>query len=408
MPDEPLTTPAGPETTGRTLVLFSRSATPKARDTLQQSAGLSAMSAPEVGEQPREMGELDTEGIVYEQVGVAVVEADPDQVQALETVAAGPQDTVLAVEPERMVYAIETKEHVDQPGAEAPTAAPWPDTDDCTWGLYATGVHDTFPTGAGIAVAILDTGLDDRHPDFATRNPSTRSFIAGEDVRDGNGHGTHCAGTSCGSAVVFEGPRYGVATGANIHCGKVLSNAGSGGDQGILAGIDWAISSGCEVISMSLGAAVGFGTPHSDIYETVARRALDRGTLIIAAAGNESRRPDREAPVGHPANCPSIMAVAALDRNDEIAWFSCTSDPASGQVDIAGPGVDVRSSWPLPDRYKGISGTSMATPHVAGIAALYAEQNDARGLELWAALMQSARRMSLPSLDVGVGLVQAP
>lgn len=406
MQDDSQGTPRGPETTGRTLVLFTRNATAQAPDMLQQTAGISALMSPELGAEPVAIKDMAEDGVVYQELGVAVVDADPDQVQALETAVAGEQP-VLAVEAERVVYAIGTRE--EAPPAAPPTAAPWPDTEIGTWGLYATGALAASASGAGIDVAILDTGLDERHPDFATRNPETRSFVPGEEARDGHGHGTHCAGTACGSRMVFEGPRYGVAVDANIHCGKVLGDSGQGGDQGIIAGIDWAMASGCDVISMSLGAGVDWDTPHSQVYETVARRALDRGTLIVAAAGNESdRRNDRVNPVGHPANCPSIMAVAAIDNAERIAWFSCTSDPKSGQVDIAGPGVNVRSSWPIPDRYKAINGTSMATPHVAGIAALYAEAKGARGLDLWAALIQQARRMDLPSLDVGVGLVQAP
>lgn len=410
MPDEMQRTPGGPQTTGRTLVLFQRSATADAPRTLQNTAGISALMSPELGEEPTEISAMAQDGVVYEQLGVAVVDAAPDQVEALQTATQGP-DPVMAVEAERVVWAImppQEATHAPAPAPDVPVAAPWPDTDDATWGRYATGAFRSQYTGSGIDVAILDTGLDERHPDFATRDPRLRSFIPGEAVRDGNGHGTHCAGTSCGSRTVFEGPRYGVAADANIHCGKVLSDAGSGGDQSILAGIDWALTNGCDVISMSLGAGVAFATPHSRIYETVAGRALDRGTLIIAAAGNESRRPGEVAPVGHPANCPSIMAVAAVDRDEAIAPFSCTSDPASGQVDIAGPGVAVRSSWPIPERYKSISGTSMATPHVAGVAALMAEAYGVRGLDLWAALMRDARRLALASLDVGAGLVQAP
>ncbi|MBJ7332796.1 MAG: S8 family serine peptidase, partial [Solirubrobacteraceae bacterium] len=323
----------GMEYTGKTLVLFSRDATPKATDMLQKTAGISALAAPEVGEKPVAIEEMSADGVMYQEVGVAVVDADPDQIKALEKAAAGPEP-VLAVEAERVVYAIETTQHPEAEAAEAaPTAAPWRDTDDATWGLHAVGAMRTHATGAGIAVAILDTGIDERHPDFATRDPQMRSFVAGQEARDGNGHGTHCAGTSCGSLTVFEGPRYGVAPDANLFCGKVLSNEGSGGDQGILAGIDWAISNGCDVVSMSLGAGLPFGTAHSDVYETVARRALDRGTLIVAAAGNESNRPGEVAPVGHPANCPSIMAVAAINGDEAIAPFSCTSDPLSGQVD---------------------------------------------------------------------------
>jgi subtilisin family serine protease len=152
------------------------------------------------------------------------------------------------------------------------------------------------------------------------------------------------------------------------------------------------------------------GQSFSQVFEQAASRALAAGTLIIAAAGNESRRPQTVAPVAHPANCPSIMAVAALDSAFRVAPFSNQGiNPQGGQIDIAGPGVDVRSSWPRPTLYNTISGTSMATPHVAGIAALWAQSNAAfRGRALMSVLTQSARRLNLSARDVGAGLVQAP
>ena len=121
---------------------------------------------------------------------------------------------------------------------------------------------------------------------------------------------------------------------------------------GILAGIDWAVSNGCAVISMSLGADVPAGTPYSQIYETVAQRAMAKGTLIIAAAGNASMRPARIAPVGHPARCPSIIAVAAIDVNRAVASFSSGSADKIGQIDVCAPGVDVYSSFKLPEKYR--------------------------------------------------------
>ena len=161
---------------------------------------------------------------------------------------------------------------------------------------------------------------------------------------------------------------------------------------------------------MSLGSPTKVGDTYSQIYETVAQRALRRGTLIIAAAGNESdRASDSINPVGRPANSPSIMAVAALDSQLGIANFSNRGlNPEGGQVDIAAPGVEVYSSWPMPTQYRTISGTSMATPHVAGIAALHAEATGLKGQELWNHLTQTGRRLSLPSEDVGAGIVQAP
>jgi subtilisin len=440
-----------PGTTGRYLVLLREDAIEIGTRALTDVAGLEVARAADFAN-----GAVDSatvggaEAIVFENLGVAVVDTPPSQLRSLG--AMGEDSGILAIEPERMNYVIDESPRVDvlpsQPtgggggqlsveyllgyreavnhlverllggagaGAAALAEAGAPTTnlvDDqqFTWGLRATRVSESRYSGKGIRVAVLDTGFDLQHPDFLGRSVTTRSFIPGEDVQDGHGHGTHCIGTSCGPKTPGQGPRYGIAYEAEIYAGKVLSNAGSGGDAGILAGISWAISNKCRVISMSLGAPTTIGQGYSRVYETVARRALAAGTLIIAAAGNESQRPGLVAPVGHPANCPSIMAVAALDGQGAIARFSCGGrELQGGQVDIAGPGVGVRSSWPRPMLYRSISGTSMATPHVAGIAALHAEANsDVQGGALGWLLLQSALRLSLPVNDVGAGLVQAP
>jgi subtilisin family serine protease len=158
---------------------------------------------------------------------------------------------------------------------------------------------------------------------------------------------------------------------------------------------------------MSLGADVAEPSP---AYTAAGRRALDQGSLIVAAAGNNADRENGDPGfVGVPASSPDILAVGALDPSLAVAGFSARStDVPGGQVDLAAPGVDVYSSWPLPDRYDTISGTSMATPHVAGLAALWAEESGARGRDLWWALTRAARRLTAPSADVGAGIPLAP
>ncbi|MDL5159043.1 S8 family serine peptidase [Actinomycetospora termitidis] len=335
---------------------------------------------------------------------------------------------MLAVEPERVLHALtdtltesytagyahgaaDLAARLSAVGAASAPALPaatavFQDNNQYTWGLQAVCVTRTKRTGQGITIAVLDTGFDLDHPDFAGRAPITKSFVTGQAVQDGNGHGTHCIGTSSGPSAPAGSRRYGVAPGVRILAGKVLNNAGSGNDQGILAGIEWAITQGATIISMSLGADV---REVSQAYENVGRRALAAGSLIIAAAGNAANRPGDPAFVGIPANSPSIMAVASLDADLGISFYSSGSNPvAGGQIDIAGPGRNVYSSWPMPKRYNTISGTSMATPHVSGVAALWSEATGHTGRALWSDLTQHATRLPLPSSDVGAGLVQAP
>ena len=358
---------------------------------------------------------------LFSRLGVAVAELDADRLRS-----ARADRRVLGVEPERVQRAIGgpglsadylkgfadaatflAGTAADGAAAGAPAATQFGDTDQLTWGLQATGVDASPETGAGIAVAVLDTGLDLGHPDFAGRQIESRSFVDGQEVQDVQGHGTHTTGTACGPIAPDSGRRYGIAHEARILVGKVLGDDGSGTDAGILEGIEWAISSGAQVVSMSLGTDLN---EVSAAYENAGRRALDAGTLIIAAAGNNAERSAGNVGfVGVPANSPSIMAVGAVDPALAIADFSAASSAVEGgQVDLAGPGVDVYSSWPMPQRTNTISGTSMATPHVSGIAALWSQRSGARGRDLWTRLTQSAQRLPLPSGDVGAGLVRAP
>ncbi len=415
-------------TTGRFIVVFAGGA--DAKLALARTAGLRTVAdSRDFTAQAVDFAQVEgSDAVWFDRLGVAVVSAEPTQLGALRTAEAD-DDAIISVSPELIHHVLGGSDYVQgyrdgvndlagrlgaadrAGGAVGPAAFPQPpfaDNAQFTWGLQATGVSTSPQSGAGIKVAVLDTGFDVNHPDFAGRSVTTASFVSGETVQDGHGHGTHCIGTSCGSKAPATGPRYGVAYGASIYAGKVLGDSGSGSDGQIIAGINWAIENECQVISMSLGADVAQVHPP---YTVVGKRALDAGTLIVAAAGNNAdRRVGNYGFVGAPANSPFIMAVGALDQKLDMAFFSARTlaDTRGGQVDIAAPGFQVYSSWPMPTRYKTISGTSMATPHVAGIAALWAELTGYRGRELWATLAQDSERLLQPSVDVGGGLALAP
>ncbi|WP_370047160.1 MULTISPECIES: S8 family peptidase [Salipiger] len=309
------------------------------------------------------------------------------------------------------------------------------------WGIAAVGADTSAFTGAGVRVAVLDTGIDTNHPAFAGVALNTRDF-AGSGIEDANGHGTHCAGTVFGRDV--DGNRIGVARGVtDALIGKVLGDDGSGSSDMLFRAIKWASDEQAQVISMSLGfdfpglveSLVDQGWPtllagsaaleayrqNLRMFDALmdmlrAQAAFSGGTVVCAAAGNESRRnidPTFEVSASLPAAAFGVVSVGALGQGPgglNIASFSNTNPTVSG------PGVNVISAA-TGGGLRPLNGTSMACPHVAGVAALWWEAQRASGSPAFAGAVQArlmATCTSAPidpttdALDRGQGLVQAP
>ncbi len=321
---------------------------------------------------------------------------------------------------------------------------PRPVADDHTrqaWGIAAVGADRSNFTGKGVVVAVLDTGIDASHPAFAGMEIEQQDF-SGDGNGDRQGHGTHCAGTIFGRDV--DGVRIGVAPGVErAVIGKVLGDNGGGDSEMILEGINWALSRGANIISMSLGfdfpgmvaswAEDGWplelATSNAlDAYRvnlrafdavmtlTKARGGLGGSALIVAAAGNESRRdehPEWRISASLPAAADDVISVAAVGRHGER--FSVASFSNSNSL-IAAPGVDILSAR-AGGGLVSLSGTSMACPHVAGVSALWWEAIRSGGraatpTNLRAALIDNAQRgrfePAYAEIDFGQGLVLAP
>lgn len=278
------------------------------------------------------------------------------------------------------------------------------------------GLGNSLYTGKGVDICILDTGLELSHPDFFGRNIEGKSFIAGEDWnRDPNGHGTHCAGVATGNIRLDNGKRYGIAKDANLKIAKVLSDAGKGTTSSVIDAIDWAITKKFRILSLSLASPVLLNEAPSPLFETIGARALENNCIIIAAAGNGSNRPAVPKPVSMPANSMSVMAVGAIDGQMKVAKFSNAGlNPSTGgNVNICAPGVDIISSYPKNSKnknsnYYAMSGTSMATPHVSGLIALYMEQFPEKSAkEIWELVETKAKPIEgLKYRDIGNGLIQ--
>ncbi|MFG3323626.1 S8 family serine peptidase [Streptomyces sp. NPDC048171] len=249
-------------------------------------------------------------------------------------------------------------------------------------------------TGQGVDVAVLDTGVDSSHPDLADRIAATKSFVPGQAIDDADGHGTHVASTISGTGAASGGQEKGVAPGARLHIGKALDDTGSGQDSWVLAAMEWAArDQRARIVSMSLGGGPTDGTDPLSL--AVNSLSKETGALFTIAAGNSFRN----FTVGSPGAADAALTVGAVDSQDALAGFS-SRGPRLGDFavkpEITAPGVDVlaaRSRWaPGEGAYTSMSGTSMATPHVAGAAALLAaEHPDWTGAQLKEVLISTAK-----------------
>jgi subtilisin family serine protease len=291
------------------------------------------------------------------------------------------------------------------------------DQDDRTWGLQATATDEPALTDRKIKVGILDSGLDFTHEAFRGRASSftRRSFVASPVEIDEIGHGTACASVLCGQPNPQTKQRIGVAPEVDLVVAKIFDVQKVSPDVRTLAALDWALAQGCSIISMSIGDQILPSGEFSGVFEAAALAAIRQKVLLVAGAGNNSRRSmSIFEPVDHPANCPSIMAVGALDRCLDVAEFSNRSLMGNGgEINLAAPGRSIRvaSAHAVRERYMLKHGTSLAVPFVAGIAALW-QQSDAKltGQSLWNKLVATAKplRAGISGDDVGKGLVQAP
>lgn len=362
-----------------------------------------------------------------------VIEVDELTPKRAAEIVASPDNDVVAAAPVISLKLIEPVAH---------RADDDPLTDGSTWGIKSVGADQSPFTGENIVVAVLDTGIDPLHDAFAGVNLVRRNFTSGPDD-DVQGHGTHCAGTIFGRDV--NGTRIGVARGVSkAVIGKVLGPGGGGSDV-LLNAIEWAIGEGANVISMSLGidfpgfvaflqnthnvppelatsmALEGYRANvllFERLASLISARTLNTGTpcIVVAAAGNESQRevdPDFEIAVSPPAVSDGIVSVAAFG-NDDPQGFTIATFSNTGAI-LGGPGVGVLSA----QRGGGLtskSGTSMATPHVAGVAALWADKmkkaNQFRSPQFANRVLGSATlqgfRVGFDPQDIGSGMIQAP
>ncbi|MFJ7999134.1 S8 family serine peptidase [Streptomyces sp. NPDC096310] len=250
--------------------------------------------------------------------------------------------------------------------------------------------------GDGVKVAVIDTGVDQTHPDLAGVEVEEKNFSGSADAVDRAGHGTHVASTIAGSGARAGGTYKGVAPKARILDAKVFDDDGYGSDSAILGAMQWAADQGAKVANMSLG---GYDGPETDpLEEAVDSLSESSGILFVVSAGNAG---PGAGTIGSPGSAAAALTVGAVDRDDAIAGFSSVGPSADGSLkpDITAPGVDIVAAKaaegtlgsPAGDGYVAMSGTSMAAPHVAGAAAILAQRHpDWSGERLKRALTASA------------------
>ncbi|KAB2349454.1 S8 family peptidase [Actinomadura rudentiformis] len=269
--------------------------------------------------------------------------------------------------------------------------------------------------GKDVKVAVLDTGIQ-AHPDTNGTSIAWKSFVPGEpSILDEHGHGTHVASTITSQGKGSTPARKGVAPGAKLIIGKVLGKDGSGQLSGIIDAMRWATEENkADIVSMSLGATPSATTEILD--QAVNDLSRSTGALFVIAAGNSG---SNARTLDSPGTADEALTVAAVDKGDRLAAFSSRGPRKTDgalKPDIAAPGVDIvaaRASGtsmgaPVDDLYTSASGTSMATPHVAGAAAILKQRHPTwKGPQLKAALIASAKDVGAGSFQVGSGRLQA-
>ncbi|MEV1067692.1 S8 family serine peptidase [Streptomyces sp. NPDC050263] len=278
--------------------------------------------------------------------------------------------------------------------------------------VWAAGYH-----GEGVRTAVLDTGVDQTHPDLAGRVTLAKDFSGSTGTGDVFGHGTHVASIVGGTGAASGGARKGVAPAADLLVGKVLGDDGYGSESQVIAGMEWAAAEGADIISMSLGSDQPTdGTdPMSQALNEISRST---GALFVVAAGNSGEA--GPGTVGSPGAADEALTVGAVDDDDALAAFS-SRGPRLGdgavKPDVTAPGVGIVAARaagttmgvPVDEYYVAASGTSMATPHVAGAAALIAGRHpDWNGARIKDALISSARTIPGQKVtDQGGGRIDA-
>lgn len=265
------------------------------------------------------------------------------------------------------------------------------------WGIQkvnAPAVHNAGYTGSGIKVAVLDTGILLSHPDLQVYGGYDTTGKGS--YNDDNGHGTHVAGTI--AALNNTIGVLGAAPSARLYAVKVLDRNGNGSYSNIIAGIEWAINNDMDVINMSLGGSSG-----STALQQACNSAYNAGILLVAAAGNEGTSSGSTECIGYPARYSSVMAVGSITSSNVRSSFSSTGST----LEIMAPGSNIYSTT-YNGSYGTMSGTSMACPHVAGVAALvWSAKPSLTNVQLRNALNETANDMWNDPWRYGNGLVDA-
>lgn len=394
------------ERTGRVIVTFPRGQVKSLLEVLHTEAGLAknaVADARDFATTPAD-GWL-TPGVTLDDIGIAAFKTDLLDATRIGALLGKP---VLSARPEYFMRRPKTERNA--PGLDVLSEADpaWFPEQQQTWALNAIGLEPELAEGEGVRVGLIDGGVDRTHPDLAPAIETWKSFVPGKKAdEDEYGHGTHCAGLIAGAKQPQGGPRYGVAPRARLTVVRIFDDTQKAPEVEVMRALKWAAAQGCHILSLSVGRDVDDRVFPED--DQLGQELALKGVLLFASAGNESdRKAGRIEPACSPANARSIPAVGAMNMKGRLWNESNGKDGAKdAQVDLVAPGVRVVSASPGGGTSPA-SGTSVATPIVAGVAAVLKSRTPAlRGLALLEQTKSLAQRLAQePVAGVGAGLVK--